>query len=124
RAGGGDHDWTSLLQGADWLHVSGVSPALGQTAADRTLEAVRAARAAGTRVSFDGNFRPQLWKSWKGDAAGILRAIMAEADLLFASHRDIEVVLGQSFVQATAEDRFLAGSQASFSAYPRHLRYA
>ena len=124
RAGGGEHDWASLLRGADWLHVSGISPALGQVAADRTLEAVRAARAAGVRVSFDGNFRPQLWKSWDGAAAGILRAIMAEADLLFASHRDIEVVLGQPFAQATAEERFLAGAQAAFAAFPRLHRMA
>jgi 2-dehydro-3-deoxygluconokinase len=120
RTGGGDHDWTSLLRGADWLHVSGVSPALGQAAAARTLQAVRAARAAGTRVSFDGNFRPQLWKSWAGDAAGILHAIMSEADLLFASHRDIEVVLGRTFAQGTAEERFLAGAEAAFAAFP-HL---
>ena len=123
-AGGGEHPWASLLQGADWLHVSGVSPALGQAAADRTLDAVRAARAAGTRVSFDGNFRPQLWNAWDGDAAGILREIMAEADLLFASHRDIEVVLGQSFAQATAEQRFLAGAEAAFAAFPRLRRMA
>jgi 2-dehydro-3-deoxygluconokinase len=124
RAGGGDHDWAALLQGADWLHVSGISPALGPLAADRTLAAVRAARAGGTRVSFDGNFRPQLWKSWDDDAARILHGIMAEADLLFASHRDIEVVLGQSFAQATAEERFLAGAQAAFAAFPRLHRMA
>ena len=88
------------------------------------MQAVRAASAAGVRVSFDGNFRPQLWQTWEGDTAGILRAIMAEADLLFASHRDIEVVLGQSFQQATAEERFLAGAQAAFSAFPRLRRMA
>lgn len=124
RTGGGDHDWQVLLQGADWLHVSGVSPALGQLAADRTLQAVRAARAAGVKVSFDGNFRPKLWEAWQGDAPGILRSIMAEADLLFASHRDIQVVLGQSFPQETSAARFLAGAEAAFSAFPRLQRMA
>jgi 2-dehydro-3-deoxygluconokinase len=124
RAGGGEHDWQVVLQGADWLHVSGVSPALGQLAADRTLQAVRAARAAGVKVSFDGNFRPKLWEAWQGDAAGILRAIMAEADLMFASHRDIQVVLGQSFPQATPQARFLAGAEAAFAAFPHLQRMA
>ncbi len=124
RAGGGEHDWETLLAGADWLHVSGVSPALGQLAADRTLQAVRAARAAGVKVSFDGNFRPKLWEAWQGDAAGILRTIMAVADLLFASHRDIQVVLGQSFPQATSQERFLAGAEAAFAAFPGLQRMA
>lgn len=121
RAGGGRHDWPALLQGADWLHVSGVTPALGQQAADGTLAAVRAARAAGVKVSFDGNFRPRLWEAWGGDAPTILRGLMAEADVLFASHRDLQVVLGLEFPQATPQERFAAGAAAAFQAFP-HLR--
>ncbi|MET0807145.1 MAG: sugar kinase [Pseudoxanthomonas sp.] len=124
RTGGGVHDWAALLAGADWLHVSGVSPALGQLAADGTLRAVRAARQAGVKVSFDGNFRPKLWAAWRGDAANILRQVMAEADLLFASHRDIEVVLGTPFTQTSYEDRFRAGAQAAFDAFPHLQRMA
>jgi len=124
RHGGGEHDWPDLLQGADWLHVSGVSPALGPLAADRTLQALQAARAAGVKVSFDGNFRPKLWEAWQGDAASILRSIMAEVDLLFASHRDIQVVLGQSFTQESSQERFLAGAHAAFSAFPNLQRMA
>ena len=121
RIGGGTHDWPALLAGADWLHVSGVTPALGQRAADGVLTAVRAARAAGTKVSFDGNFRPKLWEAWGGDAPTILRGLMAEADLLFASHRDLQVVLGLEFPQATPQERFAAGAAAAFQAFP-HLR--
>ena len=40
RAGGGTHDWPALLAGADWLHVSGVTPALGQQAADGATIAI------------------------------------------------------------------------------------
>ena len=121
RIGGGTHDWPALLAGADWLHVSGVTPALGQRAADGVLTAVRAARAAGAKVSFDGNFRPKLWEAWGGDAPTILRGLMAEADLLFASHRDLQVVLGLEFPQATPQERFAAGAAAAFQAFP-HLR--
>jgi len=121
RAGGGAHDWPALLAGAVWLHVSGVTPALGQQAADGVLAAVKAARAAGVKVSFDGNFRPKLWDAWGGDAPTILRGLMSEADLLFASHRDLQVVLGLEFPQATPQERFAAGAAAAFKAFP-HLR--
>ncbi len=120
-AGGGTHDWPALLAGADWLHVSGVTPALGQATADATLTAMRAARAAGVRVSFDGNFRAMLWQAWQGDAPGILTAVMAEADLLFANERDIEVVLGREFTQPDPAQRFHAAATAAFTSFP-HLR--
>ncbi|MBA3928144.1 MAG: 2-keto-3-deoxygluconate kinase [Xanthomonas sp.] len=121
RAGGGTHEWRTLLAGADWLHVSGVTPALGQDAADGVLTAVKAARAAGVKVSFDGNFRPKLWEAWGGDAPSILHGLMSEADILFASHRDLQVVLGLEFPQATPQERFAAGAAAAFTAFP-HLQ--
>ncbi|KRG69550.1 sugar kinase [Pseudoxanthomonas dokdonensis] len=120
RAGGGRHDWPALCAGSDWLHVSGITPALGEVSANAVLEAMRAARQAGCKVSFDGNYRPSLWQSWAGDAPRLLRAIMAEADLLFASHRDMQVVLGHEVREDTAEQRFAAGARAAFEAFP-HL---
>lgn len=54
------YDWPRLLEGVQWLHLSGVSPALGADVAQATLAAARAARAAGVKVSFDGNYRPKL----------------------------------------------------------------
>lgn len=121
-AAGGEHDWAGLLRGASWLHVSGVTPALGQAMADATLRAMRAARAAGARVSFDGNFRPKLWQAWNADAAGILRDLFAEADLVFANERDIEVVRGHRFAQANPEMRFHAAAEAAFAAFPNLQR--
>ena len=72
-----DYDWDTLLAGADWLHLSGVSPALNPAMAQATLAAARAACARGVKVSFDGNFRPSLWARWQGDAPGILRELFA-----------------------------------------------
>jgi 2-dehydro-3-deoxygluconokinase len=124
NASGGEHDWPALLRGADWLHVSGVTPALGQNTADATLIAMRAARAAGVKVSFDGNFRPMLWQAWQGDAPNILRSLFAEADLLFANERDIEVVLGQRFAQGDARQRFHVAAAAAFNTFPSLQRMA
>lgn len=114
-----DYDWPALLAGADWLHLSGVSPALGANVAQATLAAARAARAQGVRVSFDGNFRPKLWQRWGGDAQSILHELFAQADIVFADYRDIEVVLGLPFAQDDVVDRVEAAAAAAFGAFPR-----
>lgn len=111
-------DWNVLLAGADAFHLSGVTPALGPESARAAAEAMAAARTRGLKVSFDGNFRPRLWEAWAGDAPGILRGLMAEADLLFADHRDIAVVLGRRFEQADPVARFRAAAEAAFDAFP------
>ncbi|MBU2048095.1 MAG: sugar kinase [Gammaproteobacteria bacterium] len=114
-----DYDWDTLLAGADWLHLSGVSPALNPAMAQATLAAARAACARGVKVSFDGNFRPSLWARWQGDAPGILRELFACADLVFADYRDIGVVLGAEFEQADVRERVDAAAAQAFAAFPR-----
>ena len=117
-----DYDWPTLLAGADWLHLSGVTPALGPDVAQAALAAARAARALGVRVSFDGNFRPSLWQRWGGDAKAILRELFALADILFADHRDMQVVLGRSFAEAEGVARVEAAAAAALDAFP-HLQW-
>jgi 2-dehydro-3-deoxygluconokinase len=88
-------DWPRLLDGAAWLHLSGASAATGPEAADACLAAARQARAAGVKVSFDGNYRAKLWTAWGGDPAPVLRDLLALADLAFVDHRDIALALGR-----------------------------
>ncbi|MEE7546987.1 sugar kinase, partial [Xanthomonas sp. Kuri4-1] len=73
---------------------------------------------------FDGNFRPRLWQRWGGDAAGVLRELFACADVVFADHRDIGVVLGGSFEQPTLAERVRAAAQQAFAAFPQLQRMA
>ena len=113
------YDWPALLHGADWLHLSGITPALGANTAAAALAAARAARAAGARVSFDGNYRPRLWEAWNGDARAILSELMAEADLLFADHRDMGVVLGGHYPQSAPLARVEAAAAEALAAFPR-----
>lgn len=108
-------NWGKLLDGAALLHVSGISAALGRNSADGVIKAVGEARARGATVSFDGNYREKLWRVWKGDAPTILREIIAHADLLFGDHRDIGLVLGQTFASPAEAAR------AAFAAFP-HLQ--
>lgn len=113
------YDWHELLIGADWLHLSGVTPALGQRVATAAIEAVQAARRLGVKISFDGNFRPTLWQAWQGHAPAILKQIMAEADILFADHRDMAIVLESEFPEAGIEKQIEAAAAAAFKAFPR-----
>ena len=118
------YDWPALLAGADWLHLSGVTPALGERAAEAAIAAAKAARDLGVKVCFDGNYRPRLWEAWQGDAPGLLRRLLAHTDLLFADHRDMAVVLGTRFDQDSAEARVDAAAQAAFETFPSITRLA
>src|SRR5260221_2802791 len=53
-------DWNRVMSGAAWFHVTGITPALGQSAAAATKAAVAAAKRAGAQVSVDLNFRRKL----------------------------------------------------------------
>ena len=112
------YDWSTLLEGAQWLHLSGISPALGAGAAQAAIAAAKAARKMDIKVSFDGNFRPKLWQRWNGDAAGILGELMAQAYVIFADYRDIAVVLGGQFSQVDTQQRVEAAARAAFDAFP------
>lgn len=122
RTPAASYDWPALLHGARWLHLSGVSAALGAEAAQATLDAARAACALGIKVSFDGNFRPKLWERWGGDAKAILHDLFDCAHIVFADHRDIGVVLGGEFPQTAALARVDAAAAMAFAAFPR-LQY-
>lgn len=111
-------DVKPALASADWLHVSGITPALGRTCADAALAAVDAARAGGVKVSLDCNYRAKLWAAWKGDGATIMRELMGRADILFADHRDIALALGGAF------DTHRAAADAAFAALPNLQRMA
>lgn len=54
-------DWSSYFNGARWFHITGVTPALSESAARANLEGAKAAKAAGLTVSCDLNFRAKLW---------------------------------------------------------------
>lgn len=115
-------DWDRALEGAGWLHVSGISPAVGPASEAAALAAVRQARARGVRVSFDGNFRPSLWAARDVEPGPIERALMEHATLAFVEDRDIGRVLGRTFESSDPETRREAASAAAFEAFPQ-LRY-
>ena len=57
-------DVEKLLDGYDWLHLSGITPALSENCSELILRCLRVAKEKGMTVSFDGNFRSLLW-TWE-----------------------------------------------------------
>ncbi|MEW9571807.1 PfkB family carbohydrate kinase [Rhodanobacter sp. Si-c] len=112
-------DWPRLLAGAQWLHLSGINLALGEATAQAALEAVRAAHAAGVRVSFDCNYRGKLWGARAAQAPALLREIVAGAELVFGGERDIALILGEDFAAVPAGERFGHAAAAAFAAWPK-----
>jgi 2-dehydro-3-deoxygluconokinase len=83
-----------LVESARWLHVSGISMAISASACDTVFDAVARARAAGTQVSVDLNFRPALWPAAR--ALACLRALLAQCDLFLPSVDEVEALTGLS----------------------------
>lgn len=111
-------DWPTLLAGADRLHLSGITPALGPGPAEAAIAAAEAAVAAGVPISFDGNYRAKLWARWDSNPRAILTDLVGRADILFGNHRDIALLLDRDF-SGGGEDRRREAADAAFAAFPR-----
>jgi 2-dehydro-3-deoxygluconokinase len=85
-------DWTDVMAGAAWFHVTGITPALGERAEAATVAAVAAAKRAGARVSVDLNFRKKLWSETKAQA--VMKPLMKDVDVVIANEEDLQSVLG------------------------------
>ena len=95
----GDFEWASIFgeqNSARWFHLGGIFAALSPSTAEVAAEAMDAARAAGTPVSYDLNFRDSLWKSIGGKAKAqeVNRELVRKVDLLFGNEEDFSAMLG------------------------------
>jgi len=93
EAGPGSFDWDAVFQGVDWFHVSGITPALSQSAADLCFEAARSARRNGATISCDYNFRAKLWTYGK-QAPEVMRELVRLVDVGIANEEDCQRSLG------------------------------
>jgi len=112
-----DFDFARALDGARLLHVSGIIPALGPGGCDLVRSAVDAARALQVPVSFDGNYRGNLWGAWDSDPRAVLTELVGGARILFGNHRDISLMLGREF-SGDGADRRREAAEAAFAAFP------
>lgn len=89
----GDIPWALAFEGAGWFHVTGITPAISETAAAMALEAVQTARDLGLQVSLDLNYRKNLWK-WGKKAHEVMPQLAKLSDVLIANEEDCQKALG------------------------------
>jgi len=118
----GDFDWDSILDGADWFHFTGITPAISSSAAELCLEAVQAARKSGITISCDYNFRKKLWKYGK-TAPEVMRELVRFVDVGIANEEDCQKSLGISADQDVEKgsldsDRYRALAEQVMTEFP------
>jgi 2-dehydro-3-deoxygluconokinase len=117
-------DWDRELDSASWLHLSGVTPALGRAGAEACLAAATAARARGVKVCFDGNYRSHLWADRPGEAPAILRQLLSCADLALVTERDLALAFEREFHGAEGLVSRADSAVVAFAEFPRLERIA
>ncbi len=85
-------DWEKIFDGADWFHITGITPALSDSLAKISVDAVKAAQKAGLTVSCDINYRSKLWSAQK--ARPVMTEIMKYVDVCIGNEEDAEIVFG------------------------------
>ena len=80
-----------MLRSARVLHVTGITPALSDSARAAVFQAVETARAAGVPVSVDINHRAKLWSRF--DAGPVLHDLVSRADIVFAGPEEAAIVV-------------------------------
>lgn len=92
EADAADFDFDAIMEGADWFHWSGITPAISDKAAELTRLACEAAKRHGVMVSVDLNFRKKLWTKEK--AQSIMKPLMQYVDVCIGNEEDAELCLG------------------------------
>lgn len=86
------YDWDAILDGADWLHVTGITPALSESVREAMMQGLRAAKEKGVMVSCDLNYRGKLWSRER--ACEVMSEVMRYVDVLIANEEDCKDVFG------------------------------
>jgi 2-dehydro-3-deoxygluconokinase len=85
-------DWAAVLSDADWLHTSGITPALGDAPAATLAAAVARARDQNVPVSLDLNYREALWRD--RDPRPLVEPLARQATVLIANPAAVRAMLG------------------------------
>jgi 2-dehydro-3-deoxygluconokinase len=90
-----------LVGSARVLHLSGITPALSESARAAVFRAVDVARESGVLVSFDFNYRAALWS--QAEAGAVLRDLVERADIVFAGEDEAALVVGEGTTESLAK---------------------
>ncbi|HYZ86971.1 MAG TPA: sugar kinase [Bryobacteraceae bacterium] len=89
----GDINFDAAFEGAQWFHITGITPAISASAADLALESVRKAREEGLTVSCDLNYRKNLWKYGRSTKE-VMTELIKYVDVCIANEEDVQMALG------------------------------
>lgn len=89
----GDINWDAVLDGVNWFHITGITPAISENAMLLSLESVKNAKEKGITVSCDLNFRKNLWKYGKS-APEVMCEMIKYIDIAIANEEDVQKSLG------------------------------
>lgn len=89
----GDIDWDAAFAGVEWFHITGITPAISESAMELSLESVREAKKRGITVSCDLNYRKNLWKYGKA-ASEVMGELAKYVDVAIANEEDVQKSLG------------------------------
>jgi len=92
-AGPGDIGWDAALEGIGWFHITGITPAISETAMQLSVESVTEAKKRGITVSCDLNYRKNLWKYGRS-APEVMSEIIKHVDVAIANEEDVQNCLG------------------------------
>ena len=84
-----DVNWDEVFADVDWFHITGITPAISESAKDLSLAAVKAAKEKGITVSCDLNYRKNLWK-YGVKASTVMREIAEYVDVAIANEEDVQ----------------------------------
>lgn len=86
-------DWETILEGVEWFHWTGITPAISQGAADALLAALIVAEKKGIQVSADINYRMGLWQYGKTPGE-VLAPLVEKSTVVVAAASDTESIFG------------------------------
>ena len=86
-------DFKKAFEGATWFHITGISPAISESASRLSLKAVKVAKEMGLTVSCDLNYRKNLWK-YGVEAKEVMRELVKYVDVVIANEEDCQKSLG------------------------------
>ena len=85
----GNIDWDKAFEGVDWFHITGITPAISESAMELSLESVKEAKKRNITVSCDLNYRKNLWKYGK-KASEVMRELAKYVDVAIANEEDVQ----------------------------------
>lgn len=87
-----EFNWKEILQGADWFHFTGITPALGPNMVEACLDACKIAKELGVKVSCDLNYRGKLWT--RAEAREAMTRLCQYVDVCISNEEDAKDVFG------------------------------